>query len=104
MEIFERVSGEFTERHILCGSPPRGAGVVGKPEAMAREAGWGDGAGEDPDPRPGSPALMVEEERAKVMRRSPADDALGQILRAARQGDKTTAPPSRRRTWSSSAM
>lgn len=94
MEIFERVSADFTERHLLHGSPSSGAGLVGKLEAMAREAGWYEGGGqgddpvgEEPEPRPGFPALMIEEEWAKVMRRSRIDDALGQNLRTAWQGN-----------------
>ncbi|MCO5989943.1 YfjI family protein [Actinoallomurus spadix] len=90
MEIFERVSPEFTERHLLYGSPSSGAGLVGKLEAMAREAGWyedGDPLDDEPEVRPGFPALMIEEEWAKVMRRSRIDDALGQNLRTAWQGN-----------------
>lgn len=91
MEIFQRVSADFTERHLLYGSPSSGAGLVGKLEAMAREAGWydEDGALHDAEPelRPGFPALMIEEEWAKVMRRSRIDDALGQNLRTAWQGN-----------------
>ncbi|MGC4954992.1 hypothetical protein ACLQ2P_17385 [Actinomadura citrea] len=71
---------------------------------MAGEAGWVEDAGEDPDPCPGSPALMIEEEWAKGMRRSRIDGALGQNPRTALQGNRPTAPPSRKRAWPSSAM
>jgi hypothetical protein len=90
MDVFERVSEDFTERHLLYGSPSSGSGLVGKLEAMAREAGWyadGDHPDGEPKLRPGFPALMVEEEWAKVMRRSRIDDALGQNLRTAWQGN-----------------
>jgi Protein of unknown function (DUF3987) len=90
MDVFERVSEDFTERHLLYGSPSSGSGLVGKLEAMAREAGWyedGDQPDGEPKLRPGFPALMVEEEWAKVMRRSRIDDALGQNLRTAWQGN-----------------
>ena len=83
---------------------PSGARLVCKLVAMAGEAGWVEDAGEDPDPCPGSPALMIEEEWAKVMRRSRIDGALGQNLRTALQGNRPTAPPSRKRAWPSSVM
>ncbi|MBA9002700.1 DUF3987 domain-containing protein [Thermomonospora cellulosilytica] len=90
MDIVERISVDFTERHLLYGSPSSGAGLVGKLEAMAREAGWYDDepdADSEPELLPGFPALMIEEEWAKVMRRSRIDDALGQNLRTAWQGN-----------------
>lgn len=88
MDVFERVARDFTENHLLYGSPSSGAGLVGKLEAMAGEADWREpGVSEETPLRPGFPALMIEEEWAKVMRRSRIDYALGQNLRVAWQGN-----------------